>query len=110
GRGGLGGVYKARQVQADRLVALKMVLVGGAASEPELARFRAEAAAAARLQHPNIVQVFEVGEHDGLPFFSQEYCPGGSLAQRLAGPPLPAAEAARPAPALARAGHAARAH
>jgi hypothetical protein len=109
GRGGMGFVWKARQAAADRVVALKVILAGPAAGAAELARFRTEAEAAARLQHPHIVQVFEVGEHDGLPFFSLEYCPGGNLAQKLAGRPMPAAEAARLAEALARAVQAAHA-
>jgi WD40 repeat protein len=103
GRGGMGVVYRARQVKAGRVVALKMILSGGHAGEDELARFRREAEAIARLQHPGIVQVFEVGEHDGLPFFSLEFCGGGSLDRKLAGTPLPAREAAALVEALARA-------
>jgi serine/threonine protein kinase len=103
GRGGMGVVYKARQLDLGRLVALKMVLAGGHAGPEELARFRAEAEAIARLQHPNIVQIYEVGEHDGLPFFSLEFCPGGSLAQELDGTPLQPREAASVVERLARA-------
>jgi hypothetical protein len=94
GRGGMGVVYQARQVSAGRVVALKMLLHAGHADADQLARFRTEAQAVARLQHRHVIQVFEVGEHQGLPFFSLEYCPGGSLDRRLAGTPLPAAEAA----------------
>ena len=107
GRGGMGVVYKARQVKLKRLVALKMILSGGHAGTGELARFKAEAEAAARLQHPNIVAVHEVGEHQGCPFFSLEYVEGGSLDRLLAGTPLAPAEAARLTEALARAIHAA---
>jgi hypothetical protein len=105
GRGGMGVVYKARQLTLNRTVALKMILAGGHASEAELARFRSEAEAIARLQHPNIVQVHEVGEQDGLPFFSLEFCAGGSLADRLDGTPLPARDAAHVVESLARAVH-----
>src|SRR5579883_2403093 len=83
GRGGMGIVYKARQNRLGRLVALKMILHGRHADASELVRFRAEAEAIARLQHPNIVQVYEIGDHEGQPFFSLEYCPHGSLSQRL---------------------------
>src|SRR4051812_25897327 len=72
GRGGMGIVYKARQLALDRLVALKMVLTGGQASPEELLRFKTEVTAVARLQHTNIVQIYEVGEADGLPFCALE--------------------------------------
>jgi WD40 repeat protein len=101
GRGGMGVVYRARQTQLGRVVALKMTCRGQAAAE--LARFRVEAEASARLSHPNIVQVFEVGEHDGTPFVALEYCGGGSLAERLRGTTLRPAEAATVVAALARA-------
>jgi WD40 repeat protein/serine/threonine protein kinase len=103
GRGGMGVVYKARQVKLNRLVALKMILAGAYAGEDALTRFRTEAEAVARLQHPNIVQIHEVGEADGKPFFSLEFCDGGSLADQLAGTPLPPPEAARLVETLARA-------
>src|SRR5436305_1367042 len=70
GRGGMGVVYKPRQERLKRLVALKMILGGAYAGPQELERFRREAEAVAHVQHANIVQVYEVGEHDGLPFFS----------------------------------------
>jgi WD40 repeat protein len=102
GRGGMGVVYKARQVGLNRTVALKMIH-GGAWAEPEaLARFRGEAEVAARFQHPNIVQVHEIGDHEGRPFFSLEYVAGGSLANRLAGKPLEPPQAAALALTLAR--------
>jgi tetratricopeptide (TPR) repeat protein len=107
GRGGMGIVYRARQVKAKRLVAVKMILARSGAAEPERARFRTEAEAVARLQHPNIVQIFEVGEHDGLPFFSLEFVEGGTLAAKLAGTPLPPRQAATLSAALAHAMHAA---
>jgi tetratricopeptide (TPR) repeat protein len=94
GRGGFGVVYRAVQTNLGRTVALKM-LRQGALDEPEAwARFRREAEAIARLQHPGIVQVHEVGEHQGHPYFSLEFCPGGSLEKKLQGAPLPPAEAA----------------
>jgi serine/threonine-protein kinase len=94
GRGAFGVVYKARQPGLKRVVALKMILGGGHADERELARFRAEAEAIARLQHPNIVQVYEVGEDDGQPFFSLEYVDGTSLKEKIAGTLLPPRECA----------------
>jgi eukaryotic-like serine/threonine-protein kinase len=103
GRGGMGVVYKARQVKLDRLVALKMILSGGHASSSDLDRFRTEAEAIARLQHPNIVQVHEVGEHDGKPYFSLEFCTGGSLDKKLDGTPLTPLDGARLVETLARA-------
>jgi serine/threonine-protein kinase len=105
GRGGMGVVYKARQVALKRVVALKMLLGGGHAGTEELARFRREAEAVARLQHPNIVQVYEVGEHQGQPCFALEYVEGGTLAQQLAGTPQPPRQAAQLLATLARAMH-----
>jgi hypothetical protein len=78
-------------------------LAGGHAFASELARFRSEAEAIAKLQHPNIVQVFDTGEHDGRPYYSLEFCPGGSLADRLDGTPWEAPRAAALMATLARA-------
>src|SRR5262249_30080311 len=103
GRGGMGVVYQARQLGLNRLVALKMILAGSHAGAAGRARFRTEAEAVARLQHPHIVQIHEVGEHQGLPFFSLEFCAGGSLAKQLQGTPLSAAKAAALVETLARA-------
>jgi WD40 repeat protein len=103
GHGGMGVVYQARQLRLKRLVALKMLRPGPGIRLELLARFRAEAEAVARLQHPHIVQIFEVGEHQGLPYLALELVPGGSLAQRLRGTPLPTDPAARLVELLARA-------
>jgi eukaryotic-like serine/threonine-protein kinase len=95
GRGAMGVVYKARQVGLNRLTALKMILSGVHAGKEEIARFRGEGEAVARLQHPNIVQIYEVGEHTGLPYFSLEFVDGGSLQAKLDGSPMHAQSAAR---------------
>jgi serine/threonine-protein kinase len=102
GRGGMGGVYKALQKSLNRIVALKMVLRSDFASDTDRARFRAEAAAAARLAHSNIVTVHEVNEIDGQPYFSMEYVEGPTLAERLSEGPLPPREAAQIVAAVAR--------
>jgi serine/threonine protein kinase len=100
GRGGMGVVYKARQMRTDRVVALK---VPGHLDLETRVRFTTEAQAAARVSHPHIVQVFEVGEHQGRPFLALEFVDGGTLAERLTGTPLPARSAAALAETLARA-------
>jgi eukaryotic-like serine/threonine-protein kinase len=104
-RGGMGVVYKARQLRLDRVVAVKMILSGQFAGTEQVARFRAEAKTAAQLRHPNIVAIHEVGEHDGQPFFSMDYIEGQNLAQLVGTNPLPAARAARFLKAIAEAVH-----
>jgi WD40 repeat protein len=105
GRGGMGVVYKARQLTLRRIVALKMILAGAHASADELARFRAEAETIARLQHPHIVQVYEVGEEKGCPYLALEYVEGGSLQEKFSDMPMAAREAAQLVETLARAIH-----
>jgi WD40 repeat protein/tetratricopeptide (TPR) repeat protein len=105
GRGGMGVVYKARQVSLKRVVALKMILSGAHAGSTERQRFRTEAEAAAALRHPNIIQIYEVGEHEGHPFFSLEYADGGSLVDQLVGRPQPPRRCAELVAALAGAMH-----
>jgi tetratricopeptide (TPR) repeat protein len=107
GRGGMGVVYKARQASLNRIVALKMLLAGPYASPEAHARFRGEAEAVARLRHPNIVQIHEIGERDGRPYLVLEYVEGGSLDGKLNGTPQNPRAAAAMAETLARAVHAA---
>ncbi len=103
GRGGMGVVYRARQIGLNRFVALKVILAGGHAGIAQIERFRAEGEAVARLQHPNIVQIHDVGEQEGRPFFALELVEGGSLARRLHGAPQSATRAASWSRTLARA-------
>lgn len=107
GHGGMGVVYKARQTRLNRCVALKMILAGEHASVEERARFLKEAEAAARVVHPNVVQIHDVGDQNGRPFLAMELVPGQSLADYLAGQPLPAHEAAELIRVIADAVHAA---
>jgi serine/threonine protein kinase len=107
GRGGMGIVYEARHLGLQRTVALKMIRAGTQAGPKELARFRTEAAMIARLQHPNIVQIHDVGESAGRPYFVLEFVAGGSLAQHLNGRPQQVRSAAQFAETLARAVHSA---
>jgi serine/threonine-protein kinase len=94
GRGGMGVVFRARHLRLNRVVALKMSLSGGFCRARELERFQREAEAEATLRHPNIVQVHDVGEHEGRPYFTMEYVDGGSLAQKLLRAPIPPRQAA----------------
>jgi serine/threonine protein kinase len=110
GRGGMGVVFRARHMRLNRIVALKMILGGSLAGPEELIRFRTEAEAVARLQHPNIVQIHEIGEHQGQPYFSLEFCAAGSLATHIRGIVLPPLEAARLVETLARAMQVAHQH
>ncbi|HEY7159330.1 MAG TPA: protein kinase [Gemmataceae bacterium] len=110
GRGGMGVVYRARHLQLQRIVALKMLLGGPFADHDERARFHTEAEAVARLRHPNIVRIFEIGEYDigagpPRPYFTLEFAGGGNLSSRLAGRPQPPRQAAAWLEALARAAH-----
>jgi hypothetical protein len=102
GRGGMGVVYRAVELSLNRPVALKVLLAGEFASASDLARFRAEAEAAAAVQHPHVVRVYAAGQHDGLPYLALELVPGDSLAARLTAGPLQAEEAARVVEQIAR--------
>ena len=102
GNGGMGVVYKARHLGMKRLTALKM-LRQAAAAPRDAARFRGEAEALARLEHPNIVRIYEVGEYEGRPYFALEFVTGGSLEAKLHGAPQPARQAAALVETLARA-------
>ena len=110
GRGGMGVVYKARQKSLRRTVALKMVLRGQLASNADLARFRHEAESAARLSHPGIVPVYEVGEENGQPYFTMKYVSGTTLSKRLADGPMPPRDAAALLAEVCRAIHFAHCH
>jgi serine/threonine protein kinase/WD40 repeat protein len=103
GRGGMGVVYLARQLGLNRPVALKMILSGEHAGSAERDRFRREAEAVAALQHPNIVQIYDIGEAQGRPYLAFEYISGGSLSAYLEGQPWPAKPAADLVEAVARA-------
>ncbi|MFL5339244.1 MAG: serine/threonine-protein kinase, partial [Gemmataceae bacterium] len=103
GRGGMGVVYKARQRALHRHVALKMIIAGEYANAQACVRFLSEAEAIARLHHPNIIQIYELGRHKNVPFFSLELLEGGSLDRILDGRPQAPAEAARKIEILARA-------
>src|SRR5262249_48313203 len=109
GQGGMGAVYLAEQQTLKRPVAVKVIRYGINATTDEVARFRAEAEAVARLQHPNIVQIYDVGEAEGLPYLVLEFVAAGSLAQHLAGTPQPARPAAQLVETVARAVYAAHA-
>ena len=110
GRGGMGVVYQARQKSLDRIVALKMIREASLATADDRARFKAEAEAAARLKHPNIVTVYEVGAVGGRAYICMEFVGGRTLAQRVADGPLPPREAARLVAVIARAVHHAHLH
>jgi tetratricopeptide (TPR) repeat protein len=103
GRGGMGIVYRARHLKLNRIVALKMVRGGAHADAEQLVRFLKEAEVLAQIQHPGVVQVFETGTIDGRPYLAIEFCPGGSLAQKLRDAPLGARNAAMLVQGLARA-------
>src|SRR5262245_32191821 len=104
-RGGMGVVYRARQISLDRIVAVKMLLFGQFSSDEFVKRFKAEAEAAAALQHPNIVAIHEIGEHDGTRYFSMDYVAGRNLAEAVREKPMPARKVAELLQVLAQAVH-----
>lgn len=103
GRGGIGIIYRVRHLKLNRVTALKMLLAGAYAAPAELARFLREARAVAALKHPNIVQIYDVGEVDGRPYFTMELVEGGSLGQKIANMPLDVHRSAELVASLARA-------
>jgi serine/threonine protein kinase/predicted Zn-dependent protease len=105
GRGGMGVVYKARLIRLNRIVALKMILSGVHASQEVVRRFVAEAETIAKLRHPNVIQIYAIGDHEGAPYVELEYADGGSLNSRLKGNPWEPRESARVIEAVARAIH-----
>jgi eukaryotic-like serine/threonine-protein kinase len=105
GSGGMGVVFLAKHMRLNRMVALKMALAGAYAGQHERERFQREAEAVAVLRHPNVVQIYDVGESAGRPYFTMEFVEGGSLAEKLQGTPLPAREAAAILATLAGAIH-----
>jgi len=110
GRGGMGVVWRAREMARDRIVALKQLMRGPASTPQDIERFRVESQAAAQLAHPHIVPVFQAGECDGQPFFTMQYIEGTTLARKLADGPLPAQDAARLLIPVCRAVHYAHDH
>jgi serine/threonine-protein kinase len=115
-RGGMGVIFKARQTGLERVVALKMILAGSLASPTDVQRFHAEATAAAQLDYPHIIPIYDVGEHSldetapAVPFFSMKFIEGGSLAQRLANSPPPLHDLVDVLAKVARAVHYANEH
>jgi eukaryotic-like serine/threonine-protein kinase len=110
GEGGMGIVYKARHLKLNRAVAIKMLRSGTYAGPHELARFQREAKSVAGLRHANIVQVYDVGDVEGRPYYTMEFVEGGNLAQRIAGQPQPGLQASEIVTALAEAMQAAHRH